>query len=150
MEVRIESACEEAEIDEQWSFVKKKSNQRWLWYAVYHATNKILAYVPGKNKDIVFKQLKELLVPFGISRYSVTILMIWGAYDRCLEADKHEVGKSNTQKIERKNLNFRTRIKRLARKTICFSKLEKMHDTVIGLLINKVEFGLDIHAKLQL
>ena len=58
--------------------MKKKSNQRWLWYAVYHATNKILAYVPGKRKDIVFKQLKELLVPFGISRYSVTILMIGG------------------------------------------------------------------------
>jgi hypothetical protein len=29
---------------------------------------------------------------------------------------------------------------------ICFSKLETMHDTVIELLINKVEFGLDIHA----
>jgi len=25
-----------------------------------------------------------------------------------------------------------------------------MHDTVIGLLINKVEFGLDIHTKLQI
>ena len=38
----------------------------------------------------------------------------------------------------------------LARKTICFSKLEKMHDTVIGLLINKVEFGLNIHVELLL
>jgi len=84
---------------------------------------------------------------FGIRRYYTDD---WGFYERCLEADKHEVGKSNTQKIERKNLNFRTWIKRLARKTICFSKLEKMHDTVIGLLINKVEFGLDIHAKLKL
>ena len=28
----------------------------------------------------------------------------------------------------------------------CFSKSEKMHDIVIGLLINKVEFGIDIHA----
>ena len=55
----------------------------------------------------------------------------------------------NTQKIERKNLNLRTWIKRLARKTICFSKLESMHDTVIGLLINKVEFGIDIHAYSQ-
>ena len=44
-------------------------------------------------------------------------------------------------------LSFWTpQIKRLARKTIFFSKLEEMHDTVIGLLINKVEFGLDIHA----
>ena len=84
---------------------------------------------------------------FGIKRYYTDD---WGSYDRGLKADKHEAGKSNTQKIERKNLNFRTRIKRLAQKTICFSKLEKMHDTVIGLLINKVEFDLDIHAKLQL
>jgi insertion element IS1 protein InsB len=65
---------------------------------------------------------------------------------RGTSADKHEVGKRNTQKIERKNLNFRTWIKRLVRKTICFSKLELMHDTVIGLLINKVEFGLNIYT----
>lgn len=35
---------------------------------------------------------------------------------------------------------------RLTRKTICFSKLEVMHDTVIGLRINKVEFERDIYA----
>ena len=51
--------------------------------------------------------------------------------------------------IERKNLNFRTWNNRLARKTLCFSKLEKVHDIVIGLLINKLEFGVDIHAKSQ-
>jgi len=127
--------------------VKKKSNQRWLWYAVDHTTNMVLAYVPGKRKDVVFKQLKSLLDPFGIRRYYTDD---WGSYERFLESDKHEAGKINTQKIERKNLNFRTWIKRLTRKTICFSKLEKMHDIVIGLLINKVEFGLDIHTKLQL
>ena len=33
------------------------------------------------------------------------------------------------------------------RKTIRFSKSELMHGTVIGLLINRVEFGLNIHAK---
>jgi len=31
-------------------------------------------------------------------------------------------GKKNTQKIERKHLTFRTRLKRLSRKTICYSK----------------------------
>ena len=30
----------EAEVDEQWSFVGKKSNPRWLWYAIDHKTNK--------------------------------------------------------------------------------------------------------------
>lgn len=140
--VRLEEACLEAELDEQWSWVGNKANQRWLWHAVDHATNTVLAYVFGKRKDDVFKKLKELLEPFGIQRYYTDD---WGAYERHLDADKHEVGKHNTQKIERKNLNFRTWIKRLARKTLCFSTLELMHDTVIGLLINKVEFGLNIY-----
>lgn len=135
--------CEESEMDEQWSYVGDKSNQRWLWHAVDHKTNTVLAYVFGRRKDLVFKKLKKLLEPFDIKRYYTDD---WGAYERNLDPNKHEIGKRNTQKIERKNLNFRTWIKRLNRKTICFSKLEIMHDTVIGLLINKVEFGLDIHA----
>ena len=145
-EVSIERVCDEAELDEQWSFVGNKSNQRWLWCAVDHATNTVLAFVFGKRKDFVFKELKAMLDPFGIKRYYTDD---WGSYERNLETEKHEVGKQKTQKIERKNLNFRTWIKRLTRKTICFSKKENMHDTVIGLLINKVEFGLDIHAKQQ-
>jgi insertion element IS1 protein InsB len=56
----------------------------------------------------------------------------------------HTVGKANTQRIERKHLTLRTRIKRLARRTICFSKTELMHDTVIGPFINRFEFGLSI------
>ena len=84
-----------------------------------------------------------LLESFKINRYYTDN---WGSYERYIDTNKHEVGKSNTQKIERKNLNLRTWIKRLTRKTICFSKSEEMHDIVIGLLINKVEFKQDIHT----
>ena len=121
-----------------WSFVRDKSNQRWLWHAIDHRTGEVLAYVLGKRKDDVFKQLKALLEPFGINHYYTDD---WGAYERHLDEKKHHVGKRNTQKIERKHLTLRTRIKRLARKTICFSKLERMHDIVIGLFINRYEFG---------
>ena len=55
---------------------------------------------------------------------------------------QHTVSKRYTQKIERKHLTYRTRIKRLARKTICFSKSELMYDTVIGLFINRFEARL--------
>ena len=68
----------------------------------------------------------------------------WGAYERHLPQEMHSIGKRNTQKIERKHLGLRTRIKRLTRKTICFSKSEVMHDLVIGLFINRYEFGLPI------
>ena len=54
--VRLELACDEAEMDEQWSFVSNKSNQRWLWYAVDHATNTVLAYVFDKRKDEVSRR----------------------------------------------------------------------------------------------
>jgi insertion element IS1 protein InsB len=39
---------------------------------------------------------------------------------------------------------LRTRIKRLARKTICFSKSIELHDIVIGLFVNRYEFGLSV------
>ena len=65
----------------------------------------------------------------------------WGAYTRHLDPDEHCPGKRNTQKIERKHLTLRTRIKRLARKTICFSKTTQMHDIVLGLFVNRYAFG---------
>ena len=62
-------------------------------------------------------------------------------YERHVEAEQHTIGKANTQKIESKHINLRTRIKRLVRRTLCFSKTEQMHDLVIGLFINRYEFG---------
>lgn len=131
----------EAEADEMWSYVQRKEQQRWLWHAIDHQTGEILAYVLSDHKDAAFLELKALLDPFGIRRYYTDD---WGAYRRHLNPDIHRVGKRNTQKIERKHLTLRTRIKRLTRKTICFSKTILMHDTVIGLFINRYEFGLDI------
>jgi insertion element IS1 protein InsB len=45
------------------------------------------------------------------------------------------------QKIERKHLTLRTRLKRLTRKTLSFSRSCVMHDLIIGLSMNRVEFG---------
>lgn len=68
----------------------------------------------------------------------------WGADERHVDPAFHTVGKRQTQKIERKHLTLRTRIKRLACKTICFSKSIWLHDVVIGLFINRYEFGLNV------
>ena len=93
----------------------------------------------GRRQDEVFLKLQALLEPFGITRYYTDY---WGAYTRHIDADEHQPGKRNTQKIERKHLTLRTRIKRLTRKTICFSKSIQIHDIVIGLFVNRYEFGL--------
>jgi len=129
---------EEAELDEMWSFVGKKKNQRWLWHGTDRGSGKILASVFRGRKDRVFRELKKLLEPFGIQKYCPDD---WGAYERNLPKERHEIGKKTTQQIERKHLGLRTRIKRLAKRTICFSKSEEMHDIAIGLFINRYEFG---------
>ena len=135
MEIR---RIDEAEIDEMWAYVGNKNEPRWLWHAINHRTGTVLAYVFGRRQDEVFLKLKALLEPFGITRYYTDNL---GTYQRHLDAKQHAPGKRHTQQIERKHLTLRTRIKRLARKTICFSRSVQMHDIVIGLFINRYEFG---------
>ena len=88
--------------------------------------------------DIVFLELQALLEPFGITQFYTDG---WGAYERHIAPEQHHVGKENTQKIESTHNHLRTRIKRLVRRTLCFSKTEHMHDLVIGLFINRYEFG---------
>ena len=51
MTVAIERAGE-AEMDEMWSFVGKKGDQRWLWHAIDHHTGAVLAYVFGRRTEI--------------------------------------------------------------------------------------------------
>jgi insertion element IS1 protein InsB len=139
-EIRVEiQPVEEAEIDELWSVVEKKRQQRWLWHAIDHRTGVVLAYVLGTHQDEVFVQLKELLAPWGIHHFYTDGADV---YNRHLNPEQHTVGKRRTQKIERKHLTFRTRLKRFVRKTICFSKSMRLHDIVIGLFVNRYEFGM--------
>ena len=56
--MNIEILQIEAEIDEMWSFVGNKENQRWLWHAIDHQTGEMLAYVFGERKDVVFREQK--------------------------------------------------------------------------------------------
>jgi len=107
------------ELDEMWSFVGAKATERWLWHALDHHTGRVLAYVVGTRKDAVFLKLRTLPVPFGITRYYTDKASV---YQRHLPPEQYTVGKLTMQKIERKHLTPRTRIKRLVRKTICFSR----------------------------
>ncbi len=135
MRVRPQRA---AELDEMWSFVGAKESARWLWHALDHRTGRVLAYVVGTRKDATFRKLRALLVPFGLTRYYTDKA---GVYGRHLPPAQHTVGKLSMQKIERKHLTLRTHLKRLARKTLCFSRSRVMHDLLIGLYMNRVEFG---------
>jgi insertion element IS1 protein InsB len=112
-----------------------------LGHAIAQLTGVGLASVLGNRADEVFLQLQKVLKPFGLVHFYTAAA---GVYDRHLPAAAHPVGKMHTQQIERKHLTLRTRLKRLARKTLCFSKSVFMHDTVIGLFVNRYEFGTPV------
>jgi insertion element IS1 protein InsB len=128
-----------SELDEMWSYMGKKAEPRWLWHAIDHHRGHMLASVFGRRQDAVFLQLQTLLEPFGITRFYTDG---WGAYERHIDPEHHVVGKQHIQKIESKHSNRRIRIKRLVRRTLCFSKTTTMHDVAIGLFINRYAFGL--------
>jgi insertion element IS1 protein InsB len=117
--------------------VGNKGEQRWLWSAIDVATGCVLSFVFGRRKDEVCEKLLENLKVFNVRTYYTDD---WNSYSALIPKKKHVIGKKYTQKIENKFLSLRTRVKRLSRKTICFSKSEKLHDTVIGLFINRYCF----------
>lgn len=126
------------EWDEFWSYVGSKANQRWTWYLIERRSGIVIAWENGRRQDEVLQRLLDNVAPIPIS---ICYTDDWPAYERLFPSRyKHLIGKGDTWKIERKNLNFRTHIKRLNRKTICFSKNEEIHDNVIGMYIEKYYF----------
>jgi insertion element IS1 protein InsB len=125
------------EADEFWSYVGNKKNQRWTWYALEKNSGVVIAWHNGRRTDESCSRLMEKISVFPAARFYTDD---WKSYRKYIPPSKHVIGKADTWRIERRNLNFRTHIKRLNRRTICFSKNEKIHDNVIGMYINRYYF----------
>ena len=120
------------EMDEFWSFVQKKKRQRWTWLAFDRHRKQVTAYQNGRRTD---RSCAVLLKKLGNSYVTCFHTDKWESYTKLLPPKRHTIGKEGTRNIERHNLNFRTHLKRLQRRTICFSKSEDMHDAVIKLYV---------------
>ena len=138
MTIEIEIRPIAVEMDEMWSYYHDKSHQLWLWWAVDHKTNIPLAYTFGTREHRYLDELLSLLAPFPIGTvYADNNYAYQDKIPPCMLVS----GKKNTQTIERDHLTLRTRIKRLCRKTICFSKNKEIHIAVIGTFLNIFFFG---------
>ncbi len=100
-------------------------------------TRKVIAFTFGPRSDATFKKLLGLFDQCKIDRIDTDD---WGAYNRVWFRPIHRIGKAFTWRIERKNLDLRTRIKRLNRRTIGLSKSEIVPDSVIRLFTNQDKF----------
>jgi len=113
------------EVDEMWTYVSscKKRDIKWIMYAINKKTNQVMDLVVGSrttdNLSIVINKLKQLS-PKKIITDKLNI------YPNVINPIEHDTRRYRNNKIERSNLNLRTHLKRLGRKTICYSKSVKM------------------------
>lgn len=116
------------ELDEQWSFAGSKARQHWLRDACNTTTGGILAYPFGPPIDDTCRELWVLFTLFNIGMITGDD---WSSYTREVPQEKPLTGKICTQGIERNHLARHTRIKRLARKTICFLRSAEINEKVV-------------------
>ncbi|GAC1404801.1 MAG: hypothetical protein NVSMB56_19320 [Pyrinomonadaceae bacterium] len=131
----INPRIKDLEIDEFWSFIKDKSHQCWCWYDLHRATTRIAVYVLGRRTDASCQQLSDKLAGCVVENFYTDD---WQSSAKILPSERHTISQAETLNIERHNLNFRTHLKRLHRRTICFSKSDEMHAAVIKLYVNHV------------
>lgn len=127
------------QIDEQWSYVGSKKQQRWLFYAYEPRYKRIIAHVLGPRTKATLRSLVDKLSEFNVSFFCTDG---WEPYRELLPQEKHIQGKRYTQNIERENLNLRQQLKRLTRKTLGFSRSIELHDKVIGEWIDRNHYQM--------
>ena len=125
------------ELDELWSFVRTKRNQRWLWIALCRRTRQVVAYFSGDRSASSCRRLRQL-IPQSY-RTCCSCSDFWEAYQLAFDAATHRaVGKETgeTAHVERWNNTLRQRLARFVRKTLSFSKSDHFHQLALQLFIH--------------
>ena len=111
--------CNILELDEMRTFVKKKENHYWIAYALCSKTKKVIDFVVGKRTKQTLKMIVNTLLLADVEIIKTDKLNI---YSSLIPKSRHCTAAYNINYIERNNLTLRTHLKRLSRRTICFSK----------------------------
>ena len=126
------------ELDELWSFVGSKAQQRWLWLALCRRTRQVVAYWLGDRSETSAIHLWEQL-PHDYARCR-SFSDKWEAYRHVFDHKRHrQVNKDEgeTNHVERWFNTLRQRLGRFTRKTLSFSKRDHMHEGVLRLFLHQ-------------
>ncbi|RKS00589.1 IS1 family transposase [Flavobacterium sp. 102] len=107
------------EVDEMRSFITRKDNLVWIVYALERKTKRVVSFSIGKRTKRTLKNVIDLLL---LSRPKAIYTDGLRQYKSIIDSKIHKVKRFGTNRIERNNLSLRTHLKRLNRKTICFSR----------------------------
>lgn len=113
------------EVDEMRTFVKRNNARHtvWIMYAINKATRRVIHFIVGRRTKTNLQASIRVLQKLNPKRIYTDGLII---YPTIIRKDLHRTWKNGTNYIERKNLTLRTHLKRLCRRTPCFSKSQEM------------------------
>ena len=109
------------ETDELWTYVGRKTNKMWLIYAYHRESGEIVAYVWGKRNLKTAEKLRKRLQRLGTA-YGRLGVDNGDSVLKAFAGDGNDAGKAHTVGIEGNNCRVRHRLRRVFRKTCCFSK----------------------------
>ncbi len=107
------------EIHELRTYIGYKENQYWVAYAMCSKTKAVLDYIVCKRNKSSLRILVNNILLSGVEVIKTDRLNI---YQTLIPKEKHKAAAYNINYIERNNLTLRTHLKRLSRRTICYSK----------------------------
>ena len=109
----------EYEVDEMCTYIKHKRNPIWIVLALERESKRVVSFAVGKRTN---KTLSRVLETLRLSEAKRIFTDRLKNYRYLIDGELHCVKRFGTNRIERKNLTLRTHLKRLNRRTICFSK----------------------------
>ena len=110
---------QEYEMDEMRTYIQRKDRLVWIAYALRRDNKEIADFRVGSRTN---KTLKGVIDTLNLSNATNIFTDKLKNYKYLINSNVHRTNFRCTNSIERMNLNLRTHLKRLNRRTICFSK----------------------------
>ncbi len=110
------------EVDEMFVRIGNKTAKNYLTYAIEQREKAVISFCIGTRNTENIKKVIDKVLLLNPKRIYTDRLNI---YPSLIPKEIHKRFQYCTNNIERMNLNLRTHIKRLSRKTICFSKKQE-------------------------
>ncbi|MDP9955123.1 IS1 family transposase/transposase-like protein [Epilithonimonas hungarica] len=107
------------EVDELCTYVGRRENRIWIACALERESKKVVRFYVGKRTNkTIRKVIDDLLI--SNPRQIITDKLV--NYQYLILKEIHRTFSKGIQNLERMNLNLRTHLKRLNKRTIAFSK----------------------------
>lgn len=116
------------QVDELRTYCGNKGKECWIIYAINAKTGKVIDFCIGRRTKENIKKVIDNILVLNPKRIYTDGLNI---YPGLIPKTIHRVFEYCTNKIERSNLTLRTHLKRLSRKTICFTKSNEMLENCV-------------------